>query len=113
MKDLGPARQILGMKISRDRKNARLWLSQESFIEKVLDRFNMSNAKSMSSPLAGHLKLSSKQSPTSEKENKEMKKVSYASAVGSLMYDMVCTMPDIAHYVGVVSRFLSNPSKKH
>jgi len=49
MKDLGPARQILGMKISRDRKNGRLWLSQESYIEKVLDRFNMSNAKPVSS----------------------------------------------------------------
>jgi len=38
-----------------------LWLSQESYIEKVLDRFNMSNAKPVSPPLAGHLKLSSKQ----------------------------------------------------
>jgi len=113
MKDLGPARQILGMKISRDRKNGRLWLSQESYIEKVLDRFNMSKAKPVSSPLAGHLKLSSKQSPTSEKENEEMKKVPYASAVGSLMYAMVCTRPDIAHAVGVVSRFLSNPGKEH
>jgi hypothetical protein len=113
MKDLGPARQILGMKISRDRKNGRLWLSQESYIEKVLDKFNMSNAKPASSPLAGHLKLSSKLSPTSEKENEEMKKVPYASAVGSLMYDMVCTRPDVAHAVGVVSRFLSNPGKEH
>ena len=37
----------------------------------------------------------------------------YASAVGSLMYAMVCTRPDIAHVVGVVIRFLSNPSKEH
>jgi len=94
-------------------KNGRLWLSQESYIEKVLDRFNMSKAKPVSSPLAGHLKLSSKKSPTSEKENEEMKKVSYASAVGSLMYAMVCTRPDIAHAVGVVSWFLSNPGKEH
>ena len=42
-----------------------------------------------------------------------MKNVSYASAVGSLMYAMVCTRPDIAHAVGVVSRFLSNPGKEH
>jgi hypothetical protein len=113
MKDLGSAKQILGMKISRDRKNGKLWLSQESYIEKLLDRFNMSKAKPVSSTLAGHLKLSSKQSPTSEKEKEEMKKVPYASAVGSLMYAMVCTRPDIAHAVGVVSRFLSNPGKEH
>jgi hypothetical protein len=65
------------------------------------------------SPLASHLKISSKQSPTSEKENEEMKKVPYASAMGSMMYAMVCMRPDIAHAVGVVSRFLSNPDKKH
>jgi hypothetical protein len=101
------------MKISRDRKNGKLWLLQESYIEKVLDRFNMSKAKPVNSTLAGHLKLSSKQSPISEKEKEEMKKVLYASAVGSLMYAMVCMRPDIAHVVGVVSHFLSNPGKKH
>ena len=113
MKDLGPVKHILGMKISRDRKNEKLWLSQESYIEKVLERFNMSKAKAVCSPLAGHFKLSSKQCPTSEKDMKEMGKVPYASVVGSLMYAMVCTRSDIAHAVGVVSRFLSNPGKEH
>ncbi|KAM3381937.1 hypothetical protein P3S68_007510 [Capsicum galapagoense] len=42
-----------------------------------------------------------------------MKKVPYASAVGSLMYAMVCTRPDIAHVVGFVSRFLSNSGREH
>lgn len=42
-----------------------------------------------------------------------MKGVPYTSAVGSLMYAMVCTRPDIAHVVGVVSRFLSNLGKEH
>ena len=39
--------------------------------------------------------------------------VPYASAVGSLMYAMVCTRPDIAHAVGVVSRYMANPGKEH
>ena len=42
-----------------------------------------------------------------------MSKIPYASAVGSMMYAMVCTRPDIAHSVGVVSRFLANPRKQH
>ena len=42
-----------------------------------------------------------------------MQRVPYASAVGSLMYAMVCTRPDITHAVGVVSRFLSNPGREH
>ncbi|PKI76596.1 hypothetical protein CRG98_002905 [Punica granatum] len=73
----------------------------------------MGNAKPISSPLASHFKLSSKQCLTSEKEKEEMKKVPYSSAVGNLMYAMVCTRPDIAHSIGVVSRFLSNPGKEH
>ncbi|KAL6344420.1 hypothetical protein AAG906_039676 [Vitis piasezkii] len=93
--------------------NGKLWLSQENYIEKVLDKFNMGKAKPVNSPLGSHLKLSSKQSPSSEKEKEEMRKVPYASAVGSLMYVMVCMRLDIAHVVGVVSRFLSNPSKEH
>ncbi|RVX07226.1 Retrovirus-related Pol polyprotein from transposon TNT 1-94 [Vitis vinifera] len=42
-----------------------------------------------------------------------MSKVPYASAIGSLMYAMVCTRPDIAHAVGVVSRFMSRFGKQH
>lgn len=103
MKDLGPVKQILGMKITRDRQNGKLWLSQEKYIEKVLDRFNISKAKEVSTPLAGHFKLNINQCPSSEKEKAEMKSVPYASAVGSLMYAMVCTRPYIAHAVGVVS----------
>ena len=67
----------------------------------------------MSSLLGSHIKLSSKQSPSSEKEKEEMRKVPYALAVGSLMYAMVCTRPDIAQAIGVVSRFLSNLGKEH
>ncbi|CAL1393260.1 unnamed protein product [Linum trigynum] len=113
MKDLGPAKQILGMRISRDRRNGNFWLSQERYIERVLERFNMSKAKAVSTPLGGHFKLSLKHCPTSEEEKVAMKNVPYASAVGSLMYAMVCTRLDIAHAVGIVSRFLSNPWKEH
>ena len=60
MKDLGPAKHILGMKITRDRKKEKLWLSQERYVQKVLERFNMSNSKPVYSPLASHFKLSSK-----------------------------------------------------
>jgi hypothetical protein len=42
-----------------------------------------------------------------------MSHVSYASAVGSLMYAMVCTRPDIAHAVGVLSRYMSKLGKEH
>jgi len=70
MKDLGPAKQILGMRIERDRNTNKLYLSQEKYIEKVLCRFKMDNAKVVSCPLAAHFQLSTKQgSSTHEKKN--------------------------------------------
>ncbi|KAJ0939366.1 putative RNA-directed DNA polymerase [Helianthus annuus] len=113
MKDLGPAKQILGIQITRDRASKKLHMSQEQYIEKVLRRFNMDKAKSVSSPLTPNFKLTDKDCPSSKEEIKDMDKVPYASAVGSLMYAMVCIRPDIAHAIGVDSRFLSNPGKKH
>ena len=52
-------------------------------------------------------------SPQSEADRQEMNTIPYASAVGSLMYAMLCTRPDLAYAVSVVSRFQSNPGKEH
>jgi hypothetical protein len=113
MKVLGPARQILGMHIIRDRSKKQLWLSQERYVTKVLQRFNMLEAKPVGSTLPTNCRLSGEQSPKTKTEKADMMKVSYASAVGSLMYAMVCTRPDIGYAVGVMSRFISNPGKEH
>jgi len=82
-------------------------------VEKVLERFNMSDAKPVNVPLGGHFKLSKAQAPTTEDEKALMSEVPYVSAVGSLMYAMVCTRPDITQAVGVVSKYISNPWKEH
>jgi hypothetical protein len=113
MKDLGVAKQIIGMRINRDKQMGTLQLSQEEYTDRILKRFSMSDAKPVSTPLANHFRLSKDQSPKIEEEKDFMAKVPHASAIGSLMYAMVCTRPDIAHAVGVVSRFMSNPGKQH
>eukprot|EP00253_Pinus_taeda_P012960 PITA_12960 len=113
MKDLEAAKQILGMRITRDRKNHKLTLSQNEYIQKVLKRFNMHNAKPVSTPFAGHFKLRKEMCPKTHEDMDYMSKVPYASAVGSLMYAMVCTRPDIAHAVGVVRRYMNNRGKEH
>ena len=58
MKDLGAAKKILGMEIHKDRASRRLWLSQHSYVKRVLEKFNMDNAKPVSIPLANHFRLS-------------------------------------------------------
>ena len=63
MKDLGVLKQILGMRITRDRKNRKLTLSQGEYIEKVLHRFRIQNAKPVSTPLSSHFKLSKEMCP--------------------------------------------------
>ena len=113
VKELGPVKNILGMKIILDRKVQKLWLSREAYFHKVLQHFNMGKAKPVSTPLGLHFKLSAGQSPSTVEEKEAMQYIPYASAMGSLTYAMVCTRPDIAHAVGLVSRFLSNPSKEH
>ncbi|KAL2622483.1 hypothetical protein R1flu_002688 [Riccia fluitans] len=115
MKDLGPAKHILGMEIHRDVKGGRLWLTQGNYARKVLERFNMLDAKPVGTPLANHFKhqLSAKFCPLDAMEKGLMSKISYESAVGSLMYLMVCTRPDIAYALGKVSKYNVNPGKVH
>ena len=59
----------------------------------------------VSSLLASHFKLSSRHNPSIDKEKEDMRRVLHASTVGSLMYVMVCTRPNIAYAVGVVIMF--------
>ena len=113
MKDLGEAKQILRMRISRDREAGILKLSQEEYMKKVLSRFSIQDAKLVGSPFVSHFRLSKEQYPQTEEEQKHMEKVPYASAVSSLMYAMVCARSDIAHAVGVVSRYMGNLGKKY
>ena len=112
MKDLGPAKQILGMKIVR--KDGNLRLNQRRYLEKVLNRFNCCSSKRRTDlPLGADFKLSKLQSPKTVVEQDVMKNVPYASLVGSLMYAMICTRPDLSHAVGAVSRYMANPGKEH
>ena len=113
MKDMGEASRILGLHIHQDRSKKMLYLSQEEYIDKVLQHFNMTGGKALMTPLPSYVKLSKLDCPQSDEERAEMDKLPYASACGSLMYAMIATRPDIAFAVGAVSRYISNPGKKH
>jgi hypothetical protein len=72
----------------------------------------MHNAKPVSTPLALHFKLSAKQCAESDNDLEYMSIVPYSSVVGSLMYAMVCSRPDLSHAMGVVSRYMVNPGRE-
>ena len=64
-------------------------------------------------PTRHGITFSKQQCPQTPQEEEDMRRIPYASAVGSLMYAMLCTRPDICYAVGVVSRFQSNPGPDH
>ena len=113
MKDLGEASYILGIKIYRDRSKRMLGLSQSKYIDLILKRFSMNESKRGYLPMSQGIHLSKKMSPKTTEERNRMSSIPYASAVGSIMYAMLCTRPDVAYALGIASRFQADPKKDH
>jgi hypothetical protein len=73
----------------------------------------MQECKLVKVPIPVGVKLSTDQCPKTLEDREDMYRVPYVSAIGSLMYAMVCTRPYIAHAVGVLSRYMSKLGKEH
>ena len=111
--DLGPVHWLLGIKITRDRAARTLSLSQGSYIDAILSRFVLSEAKAYGTPMAPGVSYSKKDSPTSPDEAAHMKNTPYREAIGNLMYAAVAMRPDITFAVSTLSQFLDNPGDAH
>ncbi|SLM35049.1 gag-pol polyprotein [Lasallia pustulata] len=108
MTDMGPVSHYLGMTIIRNRPSRTLWLSQAAYIEKIINDAGLTDAHVTQTPMADTLDAT----PYGHKATAdEIRK--YQRDVGSLMYAMLCTRPDIAYAVSSVSRYASNPAKAH
>ena len=73
----------------------------------------MSDCHPVTTPLDPGARLSKEQAPRDDAERKQMQTRPYAALVGALMYLAVATRPDIAHAVGVLSRFSNDPGMAH
>ncbi|KAM2132483.1 hypothetical protein ACFX1Q_013870 [Malus domestica] len=113
MKDLGDASYVLWIKLYRDRSRKLIGLSQSMYIDKVLSRFQMEQSKKGFLPVRHGIHLSKSMEPKTPEEIRQMNMIPYASAIGSLMYAMICTRPDIAYAVSITSRYQSNPGPEH
>nr|GEY68445.1 hypothetical protein [Tanacetum cinerariifolium] len=109
MKDLGEAAYILRIKIYRDRSKRLIGLCQSAYIEKILKRYCMENSKRGSIPMQEKVKLSKSQGASTPAEMKRMQNIPYASAVGSIMYTVRCTRPDVAFAQNITGGFQHNP----
>ncbi|GJW34706.1 retrotransposon protein, putative, ty1-copia subclass [Tanacetum coccineum] len=113
MKDLGEATFILGIKIYRDRSKRLIRLGQNAYMDKILKRYRMDNSKRGHIPMQERLDLNKTQGASTPEEVKRMQNVPYASAVGSIMYAVRCTRPDVAFAQNITSRFQQNPGECH
>jgi hypothetical protein len=116
MKDLGPAKFILGMTIIRDRKAHTIRLCQQKYIEEVLDRTGMTNCKPIWTPLPANTRVSADDpvdNTTIHSMTIEGKDVTFLAIIGSLMYAMLTTRPDLAYAVGLLGRYSAKPKQCH
>ena len=105
-------------------------MDQEDYSKKVLQKFNMENCKKVETPMATGVKFYEAGSKTrnveessannnipdaSEQSDLQVKEVDvpYREAIGSLMYLMTCTRPDLASSLQILSRYMSKPAKEH
>ncbi|TFY51717.1 hypothetical protein EVJ58_g10419, partial [Rhodofomes roseus] len=108
MTDLGAVQRFLGLHIRRERLARRIFVDQEDYIQSVLERFQMSNCKSARTPLPAGAVLEKNTDTASE-----IFRTRYQSIIGSIMYAMLGTRPDISFAVTRLAKFSSNPSKEH
>jgi hypothetical protein len=111
--DLGPIHWLLGIKVTRNRKARTISLSQTSYIDTILSKFSLSDAKPVATPIVPGTSYVKTDAPSDANEASHMKKVPYREAVGSLMYAAVATRPDITFAISTLSQFLENPGETH
>ena len=104
MKDLGVTDVILGMKISR--KSDGLVLSQSQYIKKVLKKFKEYDDSLVRTPIDVNLHLT-------KNKGQGISQLEYSRIIGSLMYIINCTRPNIAYAVNKLSRYTSNLGEDH
>ena len=108
MKNLGKLDYCLGISMQHDEERGSLWMDQRQYIQSLLKRYGLSQAKSATTPADVNVKL-----VKNDGVSKPVNQVNYQSMVGSLLYASIATRPDIAQAVGAVSKFNSCPTEAH
>jgi hypothetical protein len=101
---------VFGFRIHHDREAHTITIDQSQYTEKILARYGMYNCNPVSTPAEPGLILTSQMSPQTDADRYYMLDKPFRSVIGSLIFAMVCTRPDIALAVGMVCH---NPGKRH
>jgi hypothetical protein len=112
LKEIGEPESILGMKLHYDKSRKTITLSHSKYIEGMLKTYGLENCKSCPTPATEEL-LGPQHCPTMNSEKSAMKKFPYRNLIGELLYLAHSSRPDISYSVGVLSRFMENPGRRH
>jgi hypothetical protein len=104
MTDIGLMAYYLGIEVKQGEDG--IFISQEGYAKEVLKKFNMSNCKSVCTPVECGVKLSK------HEDGEKVDPTLFKSLVGSLRY-LTCTRPDILFGVGLISRYMESPTTTH
>lgn len=110
---VGDAKQFVGMEIERNRQNRTIKIGQKIYIQKLLERFRLEDANSVSVPAESGMHLTKIKCPKSENKTKQMENIPYREAIGSLLFAARVSRPDIEYVVNQASQFLNDYSDEH
>ena len=108
MKDLGKLHHCLGITVEYDESRRSLWLHQRPYILAMLEKFGLSQAKTVPTPANLNVKLRK-----DDETSKLVDPTLYQSMVGSLLYAAIATRSNISQAVGAASKCCSNPIEAH
>ena len=109
MTNLGETKRFLGVDIERNGAKKRIRILQRTYINEVLHRYGMQDCKPMNTPLPHNIHLE----PYTESETSSEDRLLYQSMLGSVMYAMLWTRPDLGYAVSLLGRFSANPGPEH
>jgi transposase InsO family protein len=112
-KDMGEVHHILGLRVRRDRASRTLSIDQTTYAKSVLEKFNLLQLNPCRTPCDSGSVLSKNDSPKNDDGREQMKNKDYRGLVGSLMYLMTGSRPDIAFGIQCVSKYLNDPGVAH
>lgn len=103
----GYENHYVGIEFVRDRANRKIFINQQGYIQKLINKFEMGDCKKASTPADNNVVL------CKSKEDDKKESFPYRQAVGSLMFAAIVSRPDISYSVGAVSRYLESPNSAH
>jgi hypothetical protein len=107
MRDEGELQWFLGIRVVRDRERRKLWLCQDSYIDKVVTRYHLQDARGAPTPLP--VEIIHAHDGQADAQQIHL----YQGKIGSILYAAVMTRPDISCAVSKLSEHLTNPSNRH